>query len=160
MATLSMTMLASRLGGASLVSGLRARAGGAALQEAVTGQRMAQLQGTQQRALQMTTPVMMGRRAAKIAARKVFSHVSYTLGVSVPLACHLDAAIYQNQQELIGKPRKPWRKLSSGWLIQGKTDAKKAKLYGRFGKQIQQAYVPCCSGMFWISFGMFHCGSL
>ena len=110
MAVLSMTMIASRLGGASLMSGLRARAGGAALQEAVSGQRLAQLQATQQRALQMTTPVMMGRRAAKIAARKVFARVSCTIGFSVrvPLACHLDAAISMNKECFAQ---------SEGWLL-------------------------------------------
>ena len=67
---MSMSMFATRLGGAGLMSGLRARAGGSALQQAVSGQRIAQLHANQQRSLHMTTPVMMGRRAAKIAARK------------------------------------------------------------------------------------------
>jgi hypothetical protein len=65
-----MSIISSRLKGAGLMSRIRARAGGAGLAEAVIGQRAAQLKFSEHRQLHMTTPVMMGRRAAKIAARK------------------------------------------------------------------------------------------
>lgn len=73
-----------------------------------------------------TTTVQMGRRSAKIAMRKV----------TRPCRHHcVDALVAAPQSSQPGKSS-----IVSRWTasVQGKADAKKAKVYGRIGKKLIQ----------------------